>query len=133
MLRNLFKREPSEQEKAEERQQLEDAVEKTREGTFGRISDLFRQQIITDDTWDELEDLLIQADVGPVTALTLVERARKQVERDELKTPVEAETAVRSQMVDILGQEEREALETVPDGTTVLSAGVNGSGKTTSI
>lgn len=133
MLRNLFRREPSEQERAEERRQIEGAVEKTREGAFGRITDLFRQQVITEETWEELEDLLIQADVGPVTALTLVERARKQVESEALQTPVEAETAVRRQMVDILGQDEHEPLETMPAGTVLLIVGVNGSGKTTSI
>lgn len=132
MLRNLFRREPSEQERAEEREQLESAVEKTRAGAFGRISDLFRQPVITEETWEELEDLLIQADVGPATALTLVERARKQVEREELQTPVEAETAVRRQMVEILGADEHVPLESMPDGTIVLMVGVNGSGKTTS-
>jgi fused signal recognition particle receptor len=132
MLRNLFRREPSEQEKAEDREHLEEAVEKTRQGAFGRISDLFRQPIITEETWEELEDLLIQADVGPATALTLVDRARKQVEREELKTPVEAETAVRRQMVEILGANEHEPLEDMAAGTIVLMVGVNGSGKTTS-
>lgn len=133
MLRNLFRREPSEQERAEERERLEQAVEKTRQGSFGRISDLFRQSVITEETWEELEDLLIQADIGPTTALSLVERARKEIDREELKTPVEAETALRRQMVEVLGKDEVPPLESMPDGTIVLIVGVNGSGKTTSI
>jgi fused signal recognition particle receptor len=79
-----------------------------------------------------LEELLIQADVGPSTAVTLVENARKEVEREEYRTAVEAETAVRRQMVEILGSEDHEPLETMPAGTVVLMVGVNGSGKTTS-
>lgn len=135
-MRNLFgrvrRRERTEEEIQLEHEQLEQAVEKTREGAFGRISNLFRQPVITDETWQELEDLLIQADVGPTTAIKLVENARKQVEREELRTPVEAETAVRRQMVDILGDSDHTPLEDMPDGTIVLMVGVNGSGKTTS-
>ncbi|MDQ2764094.1 MAG: signal recognition particle-docking protein FtsY [Pseudomonadota bacterium] len=129
----LFRRERQAAEEAEEREQIDQAVRKTREGVFGKISGLFREQIITDETWEELEDLLIQADVGPVTALTLVEGARKEVARLELKTAVEAETAVRRQMVAILGVDEYQPLEEMPAGSIVLIVGVNGSGKTTSV
>jgi fused signal recognition particle receptor len=133
-MRNLFsRRQEREREAAEEREQLEDAVRKTRQGAIGRISNLFRQQIITDETWEELEDLLIQADVGPSTALKLVENARKQVEREQLQTPVEAETAVRRQMVEILGQDGHQPIEDMPAGSIILIVGVNGSGKTTSV
>lgn len=128
-MRNLFRR----GDRTREQEQIDEAVRKTREANFGRISDLFRQPVITEETWEELEDLLIQADVGPATALTLVERARKQVEREALQTPVEAETAVRRQMVDILGDDRHVPLEEMPAGTVVLLVGVNGSGKTTSI
>src|SRR5919202_3269319 len=101
MVRNLFaRRSRTEEPRTEDQEQIEQAVEKTRQGKFSRISDLFRQPIITEETWEELEGLLVQADVGPVTAMTLVESARREVEREELKTPVEAETAVRRQMVE---------------------------------
>ncbi|HEX6506431.1 MAG TPA: signal recognition particle-docking protein FtsY, partial [Chloroflexota bacterium] len=131
-MRNLFRRRSAQEATDEEREQIEGAVQKTREGVFGRISELFRESVITDDTWEELEDLLIQADVGPATALKLVEQARKDVEREELKTSVEAETALRRQMVEILGSDEHEPLENMSPGTIVLMVGVNGSGKTTS-
>ena len=132
-MRNIFSRRQEAPVKTEEQEALDQAVQKTREGVFNRISGLFRQPIITEETWDELEDLLIQADVGPATAMRLVEGARKQVEREELKTPVEAETAVRRQMVEVLGEDHHKPLESMPSGTIVLIVGVNGSGKTTSI
>lgn len=129
-MRNLFRRGgPT----TAEQEQLDQAVQKTREGSFGRISSLFRQEIITDETWEELEELLIRADVGPVTAMSLVQGARERVEREERRTPVEAETAVRLQMVETLGADEHTPLEQMPAGTIVLIVGVNGSGKTTSI
>lgn len=131
-MRNIFRRRSSQPELLpEEQEQLDHAVQKTKEGVFGRISELFREQVITDDTWDELEEILIQADVGPATAARLVMNARKEVEREEYRTAVEAETAVRRQMVEILGSDDHEPLETMPAGTVILMVGVNGSGKTT--
>jgi len=132
-MRNLFARRTDRDRRTEDQEQIENAVQKTREGSFGRISSLFRQPVITDETWDELEELLVQADVGPSTAMRLVERARQDVERLELKTPVEAETAVRRQMVEVLGDRAVEPLETMARGTILLVVGVNGSGKTTSV
>jgi fused signal recognition particle receptor len=131
-VRNLFRRRSNREATVEEREQIDHAVQKTKEGVFGRIGELFRESVITEETWEELEDLLIQADVGPVTAMQLVEQARKDVEREDLKTSVEAETALRRQMVEILGSDEHEPLEDMPPGTIVLMVGVNGSGKTTS-
>jgi fused signal recognition particle receptor len=132
MVRNLFKR-AAPDDQIEQQAQLEHAIQKTRQGSFGRISGLFRQQNITDETWAELEDLLVQADVGPVTAIALVETARKEVEQSQTRTAVEAETAIRRQMVQILGADTGGRLEGMPSGTIVLLVGVNGSGKTTSI
>ncbi len=131
-VRDLFRRAPK-TPTPEQKEHIEEAVQKTREGALGRISSLFREQVITGETWDQLEELLIQADVGPVTAMTLVERAREEVEREEIRTPVEAETAIRRQMVHILGEVDFVPVEDMPDGTVVLVVGVNGSGKTTSI
>lgn len=131
-MRNLFRRRSAPEVTEEEREQIDHAVQKTKDGVFNRISDLFRESIITEDTWDELEELLIQADVGPVTALALVQSARKDVESEELKTSVEAETALRRHMVEVLGSDEHEPLEDMQTGTVILMVGVNGSGKTTS-
>lgn len=131
-MRNIFRRRDRSEPLTEEQEQIDHAVQKTREGSFGRIAGLFREQVITDETWDELEELLIQADVGPQTALALVAGARKEVEQGETRTAVEAETAVRRQMVNVLGNDEHEPLESMPTGTIVLMVGVNGSGKTTS-
>lgn len=131
-MRNIFARRD---EKAQEEDQahIEEAVSRTREGSFSRIAGLFRQPVITEETWEELEDLLIQADVGPSAAVQLVEGAQAKVGDEEHRTPVEAETAVRRQMVQLLGEDDHLPLEDMPAGTVILLVGVNGSGKTTSI
>ena len=82
-------------------------------------------------TWDELEEALIAADVGPTTTIDLVERARSRVGRN----------ATGSSVRDALAAEIRERLEPVSGGgfqlggapSVVLVVGVNGSGKTTSV
>jgi len=66
-VRNLFRRQDR-GPKTQEQEQLDQAVQKTKEGAFYRITGLFKQQIITEDTWEQLEDYLIQADVGPITS-----------------------------------------------------------------
>jgi fused signal recognition particle receptor len=130
-VRNFFRR-VSGAPRTEEQEQIDQAVTKTREGSFGRIATLFREPVVTDETWEELEDLLAQADVGPATAMTLVENARNEVDRLETRTSVEAETALRRQMVEVLGARPPQLLHEMPSGTVVLMVGVNGSGKTTS-
>lgn len=130
-MRNLFRRATG-APKTEEQEQIDQAVTKTREASFGRIASLFREAIVTEETWEELEDMLIQADVGPATSMKLVEGARKEVEKLPERTAVEAETALRRQMVEILGSDDHTPLERMPSGTVILMVGVNGSGKTTS-
>ena len=71
----LFRRTPAQQ--AEDDAKIEASLAKTRQGLFGRIGTLFQANEVTDETWDELEELLIQADLGINTALQVVERLRR--------------------------------------------------------
>ena len=49
----------------EEVQTIEEGARKTREGVFGRVSALFRQPVIDEETWDQLAELLVESDMGP--------------------------------------------------------------------
>ncbi len=115
----------------EEVQTIEEGARKTREGVFGRVSALFRQPVIDEETWEQLAELLVESDMGPNLAFRLVENARSIVEGEELRTPVEAETALRQQLVESLGSQEYDLLEDIPERVIVHMVGVNGSGKTT--
>ena len=113
-------------------QSIKQSLTRTRNAVFSRIAGLLHTTEVTNATWDELEELLIQADVGVDTTLYLVERLRSRV-RDEAILRSDA-------LQQALGQELRALL---PDPTpldlggrpldVVLTVGVNGSGKTTSI
>src|SRR3981081_2608544 len=67
---------------------LDKSVEKSREGIFARIASVFEQpRAIDDDLWDELEELLLQADIGVHTTDQLLELLRNEVELGTASTP----------------------------------------------
>lgn len=117
---------------ADEARSIEHGVEKTRETVFGRVSNLFRRPVMDEATWEELTELLVESDMGPTLAFRLVEQARDMVQGEALQTPIEAETALRKQLVESLGAEEPALIEDLPGRVVVHMVGVNGSGKTTS-
>jgi fused signal recognition particle receptor len=123
---------PTTELQAEEAEAIQHSAQKTRESVFGRVSSLFRRPVIDEAAWEELAELLIESDMGPALAFKLVEQAREMVEGEALQTPVEAETALRKQLVESLGSQEPMLLEDLPGRVVVHMVGVNGSGKTTS-
>lgn len=112
---------------------LETSLAKTRQSFFGKIAGLFREQEITEETWEELEMLLIQGDVGAKTTAQLVAALRQDVERTGARTPSQVEDLLKQQLLTILKQVERPYLQGERMLNIVMVVGVNGSGKTTSI
>jgi fused signal recognition particle receptor len=112
---------------------IEDGVAKTRQSVFGRIANLFRANEITDETWDDLEVLLIQADVGVDTTETLIAAVREQSEASGARRPDQVEDLLKKNLVALLTENQRPYLEGERLLQVVLVVGVNGSGKTTSI
>ena len=106
-------------------------LSKTRKSTFGKIATFFGASEITQDTWDELEDLFIQSDLGAQTSLEII---------DQLKTRSENEGVIHSNELNGLIIDELTSRLIVPPKfqikekpQIILIAGVNGSGKTTTI
>ena len=112
---------------------VKSGLAKTRRSFFGRIASLFQEERITEDLWEELEMLLIQADVGVQTSLALIEDLRDEVGRRELKQPTQVYAALRANLVNILNTARRPYLSGERMLGVVLVVGVNGSGKTTSV
>lgn len=121
-----------EQEAAVEASQLSAATERTRRGFFGQIAALFGISQINDELWDDLEALLVQADVGVETSLYLVNRVKDRVRRNGVKDPAEVYDMLRAEMVRVLADQQTEVnMTSTPH--VVLVVGVNGAGKTTLI
>ena len=114
-------------------QKIERSLSRTRQSFFGRIGALLERGEITEDTWEELEELLILADVGASTALALVEGLRERAVADRIRTSSALQHALRDDLYRLLSSCESppEILDRML--TVVLVVGVNGSGKTTSI
>ena len=127
---NFFKRDISEEE-FQEQQKVKRGLEKTRTGFFQSIVNTLTNAQIDDDLYDQLEEQLILADVGPACAVRLVDELHDEVKEKHLKTGQEALDALRG----IICQELTPRYPMDLDGkpAVILVIGVNGVGKTTSI
>ena len=130
MFRRLFGRQ---EEKTQEEQQIEQSLQKTRTGVLGRIGQIFQQNEITDELWDQLEETLIRGDVGMTTTEELVNNTRERVRAEGIKATADAYLALKQEMVKLLKSDEPLHIDEPRILTVVLVVGVNGSGKTTSI
>jgi fused signal recognition particle receptor len=104
---------------------------KTSKATFGRIAGLLGATEITSETWDELEALLIQADLGIETATEVIESLRRHVRTEGMLRSDELERALRAELRQRLAETPPVIWTERP--SVLLVVGVNGSGKTTTI
>lgn len=104
---------------------------KTSKATFGRIAGILGATEINADTWEELELLLIQADLGVETATEIIEALQRLVLDEGLLRSDELEQALRAELRNRL--DEPPTLELTEHPFVLLVVGVNGSGKTTTI
>jgi len=111
---------------------FKNSLSRTRQ-VFSRMGDAFKQNDITDELWDELEEALLGADVGPSTSTWLLSRLRQRAAEERMKTGAQVQRALREELVKLLGK--ASSLRFAKDSplTVILIIGVNGSGKTTSI
>jgi fused signal recognition particle receptor len=105
---------------------------RTRNAIFGRVAELLGASQVTNETWEELEGLLIQADVGVETTLHVVERLRRRTRDEAIVRVGVLQSALREELRALLSDPPPLDLGSRPLDV-VLVVGVNGSGKTTSI
>ena len=109
-------------------------VSRSRDGFFSRIAGLFNRTKIEESTWEELEELLISADVGMETTGKLLDRVRKRTREDKLIEGSQVRNALKEEMARLLDVPARPGSAINDSGMKViLMVGVNGTGKTTSI
>jgi len=101
---------------------------------FSRMGSSVQQSdLITDDLWDELEEELLAADVGPGTTSWLLKRLRQRAVDEQMRTGSQVQRALREELTKLLGQPSSIRFSKQSPLTVILVIGVNGSGKTTSI
>jgi fused signal recognition particle receptor len=111
---------------------IRDSLTRTRNAAFSRIAELLGTSQVTEETWDELEELLIQADVGVETTLHIVDRLGRRA-RDEAILHADALRAALAEELRALLIDQRPLDVGDRPLNVIMAVGVNGSGKTTSI
>lgn len=147
MLKNLFKRgakaEGGESSQAAPESgtqpggwfhRLRSGLAKTRAQLFSQLSGLLQfGRKIDEELMEEIEEILIQADVGVETTLTLMDNVRASVKAKGLGDASELESVLREELLNLLGEDTPLNCVSTENPYTVLVLGVNGAGKTTTI
>ncbi|TKH43102.1 signal recognition particle-docking protein FtsY [Paenibacillus sp. FSL R10-2782] len=115
--------------------QFKDGLEKTRKGFVEKVSDLMiRRKKIDEEFYEELEEILIGADVGVNTVMNLIEDLRVEVKKRKIEDASELQPVLSEKLSELLRGNDNSQLQMSSDGITViLFVGVNGVGKTTTI
>ncbi|MBJ7904671.1 signal recognition particle-docking protein FtsY [Streptomyces sp. NPDC003656] len=95
---------------------------------------LLSREHLDEDTWEEIEDTLLTADVGVQPTQELVERLRERVKVLGTRTPEELRGLLREELLKLVGTDMDREVKTEPEGRKpgiVMVVGVNGTGKTT--
>jgi fused signal recognition particle receptor len=114
----------------------EPAVKGSKETWFGKLANIFNRDAFGDEVWEELEELLVSADVGVETTSKLLSKVKQRVKTDSLSEVSQIREALKEEMVNLLSIPQRANPIPGQSGESpyiILVVGVNGSGKTTSI
>lgn len=113
---------------------LKEKLFRTREGLFGKIKNIFSgRSVIDEDLYEELEDLLIQSDIGMDMTVKIVNTLEKEVKSRGIKNPEEIYSVLKEVMSRFLIDENNNFDIREGELNVILVVGVNGVGKTTTI
>jgi fused signal recognition particle receptor len=113
---------------------LKESLSKTKQGFVEKVETLLKSQgKIDEELFEELEEILIQGDVGVKTSLELIEALRQEVKLQKLNQPEQLLEVLKDKTKQLLELERAEPNFSDQSPTVVLVVGVNGVGKTTSI
>ncbi|GGE16547.1 signal recognition particle receptor FtsY [Marinithermofilum abyssi] len=116
-------------------QKFVSGLSKTSSSLVGAVGSVLNRSKIDEEMYEELEDILIGADVGVNTTLEIVDRLRREVKERKVKEPAELQPILSEILADLLrGEDGQQGMNIQAEGLTViLFVGVNGVGKTTTI
>ncbi|MGM0602597.1 MAG: signal recognition particle-docking protein FtsY [Bacillota bacterium] len=114
-------------------QRLKKGLKKTQKGLVDRVSSIFSGRTgIDDELFEELEEVLIQADVGVKTTFALIENLKKDIENESITEPEVLMDYFYKELEKLL-QDEEVNIELEERLNIIMVVGVNGAGKTTTI
>ncbi|MFB7812962.1 signal recognition particle-docking protein FtsY [Paenibacillus chitinolyticus] len=114
---------------------FKEGLTKTRNVFVDRVDDLFsRRKKIDEEFYEELEEILIGADVGVGTVMELIEQLRSEVRKRKIEDPNDLQPVLSEKLTELLKGSEDSSIKLAPGGLSIiLFVGVNGVGKTTTI
>lgn len=117
------------------RERLFAGLTKTRQQIGGSVRSLFARGQVDDELLEELEALLLSADVGVEATIILIEDLRQRARKQNLQTPESIQAAMVDCLTDLLHPLEAPLQITPPPGSpfVIMVAGINGAGKTTTL
>ncbi|MDX1687005.1 MAG: signal recognition particle-docking protein FtsY [Candidatus Promineifilaceae bacterium] len=112
---------------------IRESLSRTRQSVFGQIVNVLGAGEIDEETWEDVEALLIQADMGVPTTLELIDNLRERVDREGLYRTDQLVDALKEELRAFITEAPDFALEQPRQLTVAMIVGVNGSGKTTTV
>lgn len=113
-------------------EKLKNSLTKTRQNLTKRLDENFdKSEKITDELYEQLEEILILADVGALCSMNIVEELKKTIKQKKIKLADQAKQELKSIIKNTLTDSSQLKTNTTP--SIILILGVNGSGKTTTI
>ncbi len=114
-------------------EKLKSGLTKTKDNFTDRISSVLSGALyIDEDLYEEIEEILITADIGVETSLEIIDRLKAKVKEEKVKDPSNLRQCLKEVIIDMLGSE-KGSIEPETTPQVILVIGVNGVGKTTSI
>ena len=118
-------------------EKFRDGLTKTRDSFTSKVNDLvFRFRVVDEEFFEELEEVLLQADVGFETVMELIDLLKEEVQRKNIKDTTGMQSLISEKLVEIYNSGEEVSNElNIEEGrlNVILMVGVNGVGKTTTI
>ena len=115
-------------------ERFKQGLSKTRQNIGDKIDTLIKStRKLDEEFFEELEEILIQADVGMNTSLALVDKIRTAVKKQKINDPFQVTELIKDAIAEIMGAEQVPLNSAQEKPTVILVVGVNGAGKTTSI
>ncbi|RCW50088.1 signal recognition particle-docking protein FtsY [Paenibacillus prosopidis] len=114
---------------------FKDGLSKTRTAFVEKVEELItRRKKIDEQFYEELEEILIGADVGVNTVMQLIDELRVEVKKRKIEDAADLQPVLSEKLIELMKGDDHAGLRMAPSGITViLFVGVNGVGKTTTI
>jgi fused signal recognition particle receptor len=136
---SFFSKKNKEQDKVQEKQELNEGLKKTKESVFSKLSRaIVGKSKVDDEVLDNLEEALVTSDVGVDTTLKIIDRIQKRVARDKFLNTSELNSILKEEIAGLLSESSQNDNDNcgIPDTDepyVIMVVGVNGVGKTTTI